>query len=68
MKLNPLTSEETKALLLNWSKKMNLPQIEEFVLNKPRATETIRILTDGFAANSSFFCKYSIDPRPGDRI
>ncbi|MBN9382814.1 MAG: ATP-binding protein [Chitinophagaceae bacterium] len=66
-KLEPLTSEEMKTLLLNWSKRLNLPQIEEFVQNKPGQLETIRILTDGLPRTLQFFVNILLtrDPETG---
>jgi len=64
MKLDPLTSEEMRALLLHWSKKMNLPQIEEFVMNKPGQLETIRILTDGLPRTLQFFVNILLTRAP----
>jgi hypothetical protein len=63
-KLEPLTSEEIRALLLHWSKKMNLPQIEEFVMNKPGQLETIRILTDGLPRTLQFFVNILLTRAP----
>lgn len=64
MKLDPLTSEEMKALLLHWSKKMDLPRIEEFVKNKPGQLETIRILTDGLPRTLQFFVNILLTRAP----
>jgi energy-coupling factor transporter ATP-binding protein EcfA2/DNA-binding transcriptional regulator GbsR (MarR family) len=64
MKLDPLTSEEMKALLLHWSKKMDAPQIEEFVMNKPGQLETIRLLTDGLPRTLQFFVNILLTRAP----
>ncbi len=55
LQLNPLSSEEIKTLLLNWSKKLGLPQLKDFVKTKPGQLETIRILTDGLPRTLQFF-------------
>jgi len=55
LELEPLSSAEVKKLLLSWSEKMELPQLKEFVENRPGQLETIRVLTDGLPRTLQFF-------------
>ncbi|HVU54245.1 MAG TPA: AAA family ATPase [Puia sp.] len=64
LELKPLTSEEVKTLLLNWSERLNLPQIKEFVTNKPGQLETIRLLTDGLPRTLQFFVNILLTRAP----
>ena len=61
LELKPLTSDEIKKLLLNWSQKLNLPQIEEFVVNRPGQLEMVRLLTDGLPRTLQFFINILIN-------
>lgn len=55
LELKPLNSIEIRTLLLNWSERLNLPELKDFVENKPGQLETIRILTDGLPRTLQFF-------------
>jgi TPR repeat protein/DNA-binding transcriptional regulator GbsR (MarR family) len=55
LELNKLTSEEIKTLLLNWSERLNLPELKDFVHKKPGQLETVRLLTDGLPRTLQFF-------------
>lgn len=55
LELNKLTSEEIKTLLLNWSERLSLPELKDFVHNKPGQLETVRLLTDGLPRTLQFF-------------
>lgn len=55
IKLGGLNSQEIKTLLLHWSEIYNLPQLKDFVENKPGQIETIRIMTDGLPRTLKFF-------------
>lgn len=55
LELKPLTSDEMHRLLLNWSNKMNLPELKDFVENKPGQLEMVRLLTDGLPRTLLFF-------------
>ncbi len=55
LELKPLTSAEIKSLLLNWSEKLNLPTLEEFVHTRTGQLEAVRILTDGLPRTLLFF-------------
>jgi len=53
--LSALSNSEVKTLLLHWATQYNLPEIKNFVENKPGQLETIRILTDGLPRTLKFF-------------
>jgi tetratricopeptide (TPR) repeat protein len=55
LELKPLSSKEIKRLMVSWSEKLNLPELAEFVKNKPGQLETVRILTDGLPRTLQFF-------------
>ncbi len=55
LELKKLTSEEIKSLLLNWSQRLNTPELKDFVNNKPGQLETVRLLTDGLPRTLQFF-------------
>ncbi len=55
IKLEALSNEEVRTLLMHWAKAYNLPAIEDFVQTKPGQLETIRILTDGLPRTLKFF-------------
>lgn len=55
LQLKQLTSDEIRKLLLNWSEKLDIPDLRTFVKNKPGQLETIRILTDGLPRTLQFF-------------
>ncbi len=55
LELKPLSSIEIRTLLLNWSERLNLPELKDFVEDKPGQLETIRILTDGLPRTFQFF-------------
>ena len=55
IELKPLTSNEIKELLLNWSSRLKLKVLKDFVKTKPGQLETIRILTDGLPRTLQFF-------------
>ena len=55
LELEPLSSEETRKLLLSWSEKMDLPQLRKFVETRSGQLETIRMLTDGLPRTLQFF-------------
>ena len=54
IKLEALSNEEVRTLLMHWAKAYNLPAIEDFVQTKPGQLETIRILTDGLPRTLKF--------------
>jgi tetratricopeptide (TPR) repeat protein/energy-coupling factor transporter ATP-binding protein EcfA2 len=55
LELKPLSNDEIRRLLLNWSEKLDIPDLKTFVENKPGQLETIRILTDGLPRTLQFF-------------
>jgi hypothetical protein len=55
LQLKSLDSSEIRTLLLNWSEKLQLPQLKNFVETRPGQVETIRILTDGLPRTLQFF-------------
>jgi TPR repeat protein/energy-coupling factor transporter ATP-binding protein EcfA2 len=55
LELKPLTSDEIKSLLLDWSERINIPELKEFVRTKTGQLETIRLLTDGLPRTLQFF-------------
>ena len=63
IKLEPLTSEEIKELLMHWSEVLKMPELEGFVKNKPGQLETVRILTDGLPRTLQFFVNILINKR-----
>lgn len=65
MRLESLTIDEMKQLLLLWSEKLNIPQLKQFVENKPGQLETIRILTDGLPRTLQFFVDILLDNTNG---
>lgn len=55
LELKPLTSIEIRKLLLNWSEKLDLLELKEFVEKKPGQLEMVRLLTDGLPRTLQFF-------------
>lgn len=55
LELKKLSNEEIKTLLINWSHRLEAPELEDFVHNKPGQLETIRLLTDGLPRTLQFF-------------
>lgn len=55
LRLEPLSSEEVKKLLLYWSEKLEEDKLKEFVEKQTGQLETIRILTDGLPRTLQFF-------------
>ncbi|MFN8296983.1 MAG: tetratricopeptide repeat protein [Chitinophagales bacterium] len=60
-RLGALASEEIKTLLKHWSKILEMPQLENFIYEKPGQLEAIRILTDGLPRTLQFFIKILIE-------
>ncbi len=60
-RLGALTSDEIKTLLKHWSKILEIPQLENFIYEKPGQLEAIRILTDGLPRTLQFFIKILIE-------
>lgn len=55
LRLESLTSEEIRNLLISWSQRLEIKELEEFVKTKPGQLEAIRILTDGMPRTLQFF-------------
>lgn len=55
LRLEALSSDEIKNLLNNWSQRLQIKELEDFVKTKPGQLEAIRILTDGLPRTLQFF-------------
>ena len=55
LRLEALRSEEIKSLLISWSQRLQIKELEDFVKTKPGRLEAIRILTDGMPRTLQFF-------------
>jgi len=64
IRLEPLSSEEVKKLLLYWGDKLGEDALKEFVQKKTGQLETIRILTDGLPRTLQFFVNILLTQGP----
>nr|WP_319512365.1 tetratricopeptide repeat protein [uncultured Draconibacterium sp.] len=55
LRLEALSSDEIKNLMLSWSERLKVEALEKFVKTKPGQLEAIRILTDGMPRTLQFF-------------
>lgn len=61
IRLEALTADEVKDLLLYWSDYLNRPVIREFVEKHPGKLNTIRVLTDGMPRTLLYFIQLLIN-------
>lgn len=61
LKLEKLSAEETKKLLLHWAEKPGYEELKNFVENRQGQLETVRQLTDGLPRTLQFFVNILIN-------
>lgn len=61
IRLDSLTGEEVRELLIYWSKFLELPEIRQFIEKHPGQIDTIRVLTDGMPRTLLNFIEILID-------
>lgn len=66
MRLEPLTQDELRELLLFWSKFRDMPQLRKFIQDNPGRLDAVRILSDGMPRTMLYFVELLIE-KPDQR-
>ena len=61
IRLDSLTADEVRELLIYWSEFLELPEIRQFIEKHPGQIDTIRVLTDGMPRTLLNFIEILID-------